>query len=355
MSGPRLGPFELYEMLGEGGYGRVYRARHTVLDRPVAVKVLRPDMDPTRFLQEARILAKLDHPNIVRVLDAGQTHEGICYMALELLEGETLLDVVRRGPLPPAQAAWLMKQVLEALAHAHAHGVVHRDVKPSNMLLVPGPDGTLNVKVLDFGVSLLLGRTRITQVRSGILGTPRYVSPEIVAGGDGDVRSDLWAVGVSWVECLRGQPAYVGDPMHVLRQIAAGPPVAPPPETMDPTVREVLGRLLASYDARFGSAAEVLAALDPGPHEPLARQSLRHVSMHGMAAPAPSTSDPFTESLPSLARLFEGTPLGPALASLPPLPRVPEPDSTTVGALLAVVVAIAVLAVLGVIVMMIAL
>src|SRR5918995_4791307 len=182
--------YHLEEQLGIGGMGTVYRARHLLIDRPVAVKVLNQrfvedEAARTRFSREARACGRLQHANAVTVTDFGESHDGYVYLVMELLEGRTLRDVVaKEAPLDPARAVSLMMQVSAAVAAAHEAGIIHRDLKPANIFIVQRAEVPAVVKVLDFGIAKLAAETlddeehmTLTQV-GAMIGTPRYMSPE---------------------------------------------------------------------------------------------------------------------------------------------------------------------------------
>ena len=215
--------YELREELGAGAFGRVYRARHRVLDRVVALKVLEAHSEKERFLREAAVLARLDHPNIVKIYDSGTTDDGHAFLALELLEGETLSQRLREtGAQPVAEAIWIVDQILAALDAAHAQGIVHRDLKHPNVFLAQ-QGGEVAVKVLDFGIAKVAGAGRLT-VTGTVVGTPRYMAPEVVRGGEADTRADLWATALILYELLVAEPAYAGTPRDALDAIVEGPP-----------------------------------------------------------------------------------------------------------------------------------
>jgi len=208
----RIGSLELEEEIGRGGMGRVFRARHVRLDRPVAVKFLAGEVASNpeaqaRFTREARALALLDHPNIVRVHDFGD-EEGERFLVMELVEGRSLAELL---PMAPAQAVRVVLQVCDALAYAHARGVVHRDIKPANILVA---DEGL-VKVTDFGIARIVrqeGPRDTLTAAHAVVGTPEYMAPEALAGAPPDPRMDVYAVGVLLHELVTGRPPVAGAP-----------------------------------------------------------------------------------------------------------------------------------------------
>jgi predicted Ser/Thr protein kinase len=214
-SGERLGPYEISGTLGTGGMGRVYRAEDLRLGRPVAIKVSR-DRFTERFEREARAIAALNHPNICTLYDVGPN-----YLVMELVEGVTLADRLKEGPLPVPEAFLLARQIVEALTAAHEKGVIHRDLKPANITITP--DG--RIKVLDFGLakaveSPIPGVQSLSDAPAGalslstpgmILGTASYMSPEQAKGQAVDKRSDIFAFGVVLYEMLTGRRTFDGD------------------------------------------------------------------------------------------------------------------------------------------------
>ncbi|MGH2348953.1 MAG: protein kinase domain-containing protein [bacterium] len=247
--------------LGEGGMGVVYRAYDTVLNRPVAIKMLSPhllgDEGVKRLLREAQAAAQLTHPNIVSVhdvIDAGDTR----LIVMEYIDGRPLAELT---PLDVPRAIDLISQVCGALQYAHARGIVHRDIKPENIVVTAG--GT--AKLMDFGLARSEGRSRMTQ--SGlIVGTVAYMAPEQVLGGTVDARTDLYSLGCVLYEALTGRKPFGGeDPFTVLSQQVNVTPVAPRwhNDTIPPTLDAVVMRLLAKNPAeRYPSAAAVIEALD---------------------------------------------------------------------------------------------
>src|SRR5437773_1160339 len=260
------GRYELRHVVGRGGMSVVYEGFDRLLERTVAVKVLSPpyDQDPgfvVRFGREARAAAGFSHPNVASVFDTG-SDDGTRYIVMEYVEGRTLADVLRReGPIPPERAVAVARSICEALEAAHHQGLVHRDVKPGNVMLTARGE----VKVLDFGiVKAVSGESR---TRTGlILGTASYLSPEQAQGRPVDARSDLYSLGCVLYEMLAGRPPFIADhPVAVAAQHVAEEP--PPLSSMSPNVpgalEAVVMRALAKQPTdRFGSAREMGVALD---------------------------------------------------------------------------------------------
>jgi hypothetical protein len=258
--------YALLEEVASGGLGAVWRARDEVLGRSVAVKILHDRLahDPDvleRFRLEAVAAARLSHPNVVRVFDTG-VDDGVCFIVMELFSGETLDDRIASGPLPPAEAAAVLRGVLQGLAHAHRQGIIHRDVKPANVLI----DRSGLVKVTDFGIAKAAFATSDLTTTGDLLGTARYLAPEQVAGGTIDHRADLYAAGVVLYEALTGRPPFDGD-THIAvatQRLTTDPP---PPGALRPGIPRALEaatmRALArDPEERFQTAEEMNAALD---------------------------------------------------------------------------------------------
>ena len=222
-----LGHYRLLDKLGEGGMGEVWRARHQLLKRPCAVKLIRPDKlglrtreaALERFRREARTIARLSSPNTVRLYDYGVSESGSLYFVMELLRGLDLFALVKRfGPMPPGRVVHVLRQACRSLAEAHEAGLLHRDVKPHNLFLCRlGLDCDV-VKVLDFGLAKSVGGEEDAQLTADgtLTGTPAYLPPERAAGGPGDARSDIYALGcVAWW-MLAGRTVFTGEPMAMV-------------------------------------------------------------------------------------------------------------------------------------------
>ncbi len=269
------GRYEIIGKIGEGGMGAVYEARHTVIGKRVAVKVLLEKfLEKThlvaRLLQEARMASSIGHENIVDVTDFGTTADGRSFVVMEFLEGEALAALVTRdAPLPIERSLRIVRQVASALGAAHAKGIVHRDIKPENVFLIRR--GELDfVKVVDFGVSKAV-RTREENpewqrlTHTGmVLGTPVYMSPEQAQGGDDvDHRADVWAVGVLLYECLTGEVPfrannYLGVISQVINQDITPPSKLRPELGIPEAVETVVMRALQKdRDQRYQHMADV--------------------------------------------------------------------------------------------------
>ena len=257
----------LEEELGAGGMGGLWLARDEVLGRQVAVKVLHEHLAEDddlleRFRQEAVAAARLSHPTVVRVFDTG-IDDGTCFIVMELVEGTSVSDVLaERGPMRPAEAARIVRSVLQALAHAHREQVIHRDVKPGNILM--GKDGV--VKLADFGIAKTAFAGGDLTTTGNLLGTSRYLSPEQVTGGEIDARSDLYAAGVVLYELLTGRPPFDAE-THIATATMRLTTDPAPPRSLRPSIprplEAVVMKALARDPAdRFQTADEMSAALE---------------------------------------------------------------------------------------------
>ncbi len=264
-----IGRYQLVDVAGRGAMGVVYRAKDPLLGRTVALKVITPSVSSDsaafeefrkRFLREARAVAQLSHPNIVTVYDLGVDDDGTLYMAQEFIEGESLAARLRRGATTLDETISIVAQVAEGLAYAHERGVVHRDVKPDNILVENGGRAV----VTDFGIAHMHASDL---TRTGeILGTPHYMSPEQVMGGTIDGRSDLFSVGVLLYRMLAGQLPFEGPSVtSICYQIVHATPKALPDAAPIPnSLRRVVTRLLQKDPAqRFADGHELARALDP--------------------------------------------------------------------------------------------
>ncbi len=259
---PRLGPYAVGALLGRGGMGEVYRARHASLGRDVALKLLAPGAPAelrTRFLREARTAARLRHPNIVTVHDAGE-EGGYAWIAMDLVEGRSAATMLRDETLDARRAAVIAEKIARALAHAHAEGVIHRDVKPGNILL----DASGEPRLADFGLARDVGHSAGLSRPGVTLGTPSYMPPEQAAGklGTVDGRSDVWSLGACLHEMLTGSPAFDGEtPLAIMAKVLADDP--PPVRRLVPQVSRdletIVSRCLEKDPNRRYAGAQALA------------------------------------------------------------------------------------------------
>jgi hypothetical protein len=271
-----MGAYRLEERLGQGGMGEIWRARHHMLARPAAIKLVRPDAFGShaarqsavaRFSREAQITARLSSPHTVRLYDFGVTSEGTFYYAMELLEGMDLDSLVRRhGPVPPERAVFFLLQACRSLAEAHALGLVHRDIKPANLFACRQGQEYDVLKVLDFG----LVRPTSSEVarltgKEGVVGTPGYMAPENATGDEVGPQSDIYSLGCVGYWLLSGQPVFPGGkPIDVLLRHVRDKPVplraraeVPIPEALD---EAILG-CLAKEPKRRPQSAEALGRI----------------------------------------------------------------------------------------------
>jgi serine/threonine-protein kinase len=328
------GRYRLDSILGEGGMGTVYAAEHLLMRKRVALKVLHPDMSRVpdvvaRFEREAMAAGHIDHPNIAAATDFGKLEDGSFFLVLELVVGDNLRDVITRGPLETGRAVHIAMQIASALSRAHSLGVVHRDLKPDNVMLITRGADLDFVKVLDFGIakvpllepgapqapepSPLSGSSKVLTQMGMIYGTPDYMSPEQALGQAVDGRADLYALGVLLFEMLTGKrPFQHGNlatllGLHVAAPVPAMSDVAPT-VTVPAPIEAVVRRLMAKDPAqRFATAEELETALATSgavtlPSEP---------PPDALAAPPPSPVSAVLAS--SRARVFLGAGIGAGL------------------------------------------
>lgn len=260
--------------LGEGGMGVVYRGRHRVIDKRVAIKVLRRSLSTNsemseRFLNEARAASRVGSPHIVDISDFGRLPDGGAYFVMEYLDGASLSEVLRAGRMPAARIVHIGKQLARGLAAAHATGIVHRDLKPDNVMLVTrGADRDV-VKILDFGIAKVGGDSQRLTRAGSVFGTPHYMSPEQAAGVSVDKLSDVYALGVIFYEMTSGSVPFDADSfMAILTQHMYKAPIAfrelalPPPDILPGFEELVLKCLAKKPEDRYASMDELLAELE---------------------------------------------------------------------------------------------
>ncbi len=369
--GQRIGPYVLQGLLGSGGMGAVYRGQDLRLGRAVAIKVIDVSKGngqrfAARFQREARVLANLDHRNILPLWDVGQVGQ-LLFLVTPVVEGGSLRDLRLRmgGSVPPKQAIGLAIQVADALQHAHERGIIHRDVKPGNLLL--HPDG--RVMLADFGIArAVTDRPEISAAELAI-GTPHYIAPEQALGDQVDGRADIYSLGAVLYELLSGRPPYTGESTtRILVQILDGPP---PPllqmnPSLSPAVQTVVMHALSSQpDERYPTAGAFAADLrklialnllfagqQPMPPTP---RVTRMLPTSGIAlAPHQPPSRP-TRQLPAARPTRqlppEAPPLPPVPMNLParpawkPVPKEPLPPPRSIS--LAVIMTILIVLFLG--------
>ena len=280
------GRFKVEELIGQGGMGKVYRARHLALDRVVCLKMLKPALleDPTlvgRFQREAKAASRLNHPNGIQVLDFGRVeNEGTLFIVMEYVQGKDLRLVLRdEWPLPEERLCIIMAQVLSALAEAHEHNVIHRDLKPENIMVEKRRDQPDFVKVLDFGIAKIMDADAPGLTRGDVVcGTPQYMAPEQATGVSLDNRCDLYAVGVILYQMATGHLPFDGpNSMEVLTKHVNEPPVPPRLRRPDAPISEAMEALILralekdpNLRPQTAEEFEKLLLAVPGAHGPRA-------------------------------------------------------------------------------------
>jgi len=218
--------YHIDDVIGDGGIGRVYRARHTRMSRRFAIKVPFGEVaydrkQRARLSNEAEAASRLSHPNVIGIVDVGETSEGLFYMAMDLADGASLADIVADGPMSQPRALALLAQIADGLAHAHERELVHRDLKPENVIVSQSPDGGELARIVDFGLAIVGAdepRTNRLTTNGIVLGTPHYMSPEQATDEPLDFRTDLFALGLILFEMIAGIHPFDGGPMDVARQ-----------------------------------------------------------------------------------------------------------------------------------------
>jgi serine/threonine protein kinase len=343
--------YRLIAPIAVGGMGAVYRAEHTLMQRRIAVKLLRPELADRdearkRFIREAQLCAQLDHPNCVTVYDFGTIGEDVFFLAMEYLEGKTMADILREGgPLEAKKATEIFCQVLDALGAAHALGIVHRDVKPANIMILSHPDGAERVKLLDFGIAKAPAQTHAenpdpkAKISTPItlhgltVGTPEYIAPEQALGRPADARADLYSLAVSLFEILTSKlPFFSNSPVAIVTaHVNDMPPrasqMAQPNFPISAELDAVIFRGMAKRpEERFMDAAEFRQELleavpDAIPTEVSVRRRLPSGDTPGPNGTRPSSGSHRTGKSPSSPVPIPATP-----KPMGELPSVPTGD-----------------------------
>ena len=309
------GRYAIESLLGYGGMGGVFKATHTGLHRPVAIKVLRSQGDASgeatkRFEREAYSASRLDHPNCARVHDFGTLESGDKYLVMELVEGFELQKLIT-APWAPARAVELGVQILRGLAHAHAAGIVHRDLKPANVLVHDDESGRPVAKLVDFGIAKVLDGGVFDEklTRTGVVfGTPSYMSPEQASGGKIDGRTDIYAAGLILYQVLAGHPPFQAESASELLRMHIIVPPPPLPESVPPALAHAVYRMLEKLPKdRFESAEAAAQALEQ-----------MQPTLQGLAAAAPGLAGSDATAAQSIATAAS---LGVGAAALPGSPE----------------------------------
>jgi serine/threonine protein kinase len=326
MIGGMVGSYKITEMIGEGGMGAVYKGIDVMLEREVAIKVLRPELSRQpnlveRFRSEAVTLAKLNHPNIA-TLYSFLRHGDDFFMVMEFVRGETLDNHLRTvGAMPVHHAVRLFCRALEGIEHAHQMGIIHRDIKPANMMLTTAG----SIKVMDFGIARVLGTSRMT--RTGhLVGTIEYMSPEQVKGEETDARSDIYSLGMLLYEMLTGRLPFNSSSEYELMRSQIEEPPRPPtafaPQISIPIEQTIMRALAKRPDARIQTARQFRASLE----QALGATRAEITIPPQMAAPQTRFDEAAHRSVPSAlpeTRLGTATPMSGAGAVQPKETRLP--------------------------------
>ena len=339
---PRIGAvlqgrYRVISRLAAGGMGTVYRGERVQLGKSVAIKFLHSSFAAEkeflrRFEVEAKAMSRLSHPHCVSVIDFGV--EGAPYMVMEFVQGETLRSVIDRGPLPPGRAVTIVRQILAGLAHAHGQGIIHRDVKPANIILGEATGTGEHARILDFGLAKLRDSAAANDqsMASMAVGTPSYMSPEQIRGEKVDGRADVYAAGVLLFELITGKKMFTADEtFEILKMHLELPPPtiasAMPSAGVSKDLEDALARALKKKpDERYQTAAEFADALEDVPEAyPSHRQRLSgERPREGVPLALPyATTQSMQAAEPSLSALAAATTM-PAQAESPPLPIPPR-------------------------------
>jgi predicted Ser/Thr protein kinase len=348
VEGTPFGRYQLIELLGRGGMGEVWRAHDTALDRVVALKLLLPHyaQDPDfekRFRREAHAAARLDDPHVVPIYDVGEL-DGRLYVTMRLINGVDLQTLLTAGPLDAGRAVYVIEQIASALHNAHQAGLVHRDVKPSNILLAHNDFAYL----IDFGIARASGETALTSANTTV-GTWAYMAPERFRSGDTEPSSDVYALACVLYECLTGEPPFPGD---TLEQVAVGHMVTPPPrpseehDTVPSAMDQVIATGLAKQPAdRYPSTVEMAAAArgaitgptDPGLGTRALAATPRSTALDASPDPARTQHWPAASAGPPPA----APPVDAPVPSPPPTAGTARRTGVLIGAVAAIVLLIA--------------
>jgi len=295
--GAAVGHYTIDRLLGEGGMGRVYLAHHANLpNKHYAFKVLLGDhsastMMRARFTREAERASQLDHPNVVKVVDFGQTTHGLLYIVMDYVDGPSLVSLIDDVPMPPAQVIALAREICKGLVYAHAAGIVHRDLKPENILVSSGPDGPVP-RIVDFGLAMSLHQNDARLTETGMtMGTPAFAAPEQLSGKPIDHRADLFALGMTMFEMLTGgKLPFEGAVMEVVsaKTTKDAPRISEcvPELAVLPALDHIVARLTRRKPAeRYASAREVIEALDAVHLGPEARLTTEVTEVAEVAEP----------------------------------------------------------------------
>ena len=356
------GKYRIDSVIGEGGMGYVVVAYHMQLETKVAIKLLRAEMATNaeaveRFAREARAAVRITSPHVARVFDVGQLESGAPYMVMEFLEGGDLSNLIqKRGPLPIQEAVDYLLQACEAIAEAHAAGIVHRDLKPANLFCARRADGSVTIKVLDFGISKLTGgaagalnHTKTT----AIMGSPFYMSPEQMESTRGvDIRTDIWGLGIILYELVTGKTPFEGTTMpEICLRIATQQPAPLRTLRMDaPAALElaILRCLEKDREKRYGNVARLAVALRDFAST-RGRQSVDTIMRTMEAAGQPALSAAPAASLPT-----EPASPGPGMRTMEPLGQTQIPMQGGKGKTLWIALGVGGLVVIGIIALKVA-